>query len=143
MMGPDEIEQIIPHRPPFRMVDRVELVEPGARIVAFKDVRHDEFWADAHFPGNPVMPGVLVVEALAQAAAVMMLTKEGAPAGALTYLVGMDKFRFRRIVRPGDVLRLEVCATKSRRNFWNFEAVATVGGERAANGSFLATGALE
>jgi len=138
MMERDEIEALLPHRDPFVMVDRVIEVD-DERIVAIKEVRADEAWAAGHFPGNPVFPGVLMAEALAQAAALIFLANHRDQAGANVYLVGFDKLRLRRIVRPGEDLRLEVQRTRQRRNMWFFEGTAWVGDERAANGSFMAT----
>jgi len=137
-MEREEILSLLPHRDPFVMVDRV--VELGEdRIVATKEVRDTEDWARGHFPGNPVFPGVLISEALAQAAALIYLGNHRDDAGTAVYLVGFDKMRFRKVVRPGDDLRLEVERTRQRRNMWFFEGTAYVGDDRVANGSFMAT----
>lgn len=139
MMERDEILSLLPHREPFLMVDRLLEVEPGVRAVGLKQVRADEDWVRGHFPGNPILPGVLIAEALAQVAALIFLAGNRERAGATVYLVGMDRMRFRRPVRPGDELRLEVAVTGSKRRIWMFDGTATVGGERVADGSFLAT----
>ena len=103
----DALSQLLLHRGPILQLDRVTDMEPGTSIRAEKTVRHDEWWCDCHFPGNPVMPGVLIAEALAQAAGVVYAS--GHPEGGHDmYLAGMDKMRFRRVVRPGDELVLEV-----------------------------------
>ena len=142
-MNRSDIEALLPHREPFLMVDRVEEMEPGVRAVAFKDVRDDEFWCKGHFPGNPILPGVLISEALAQVAALIHLAANQDRAKAEVYLVGMDKMRFRRPVRPGDCLRLEVEATGNRRGIYQFAATASVDGQRVANGQFMAAVAQE
>ena len=141
MMNRTDIEALLPHRDPFLMVDRVEEMEPGVRAVAFKDVRGDEFWCKGHFPGNPILPGVLISEALAQVAALIHLAANQDRAKAEVYLVGMDKMRFRRPERPGDSLRLEVEATGS--GIYQFTATASVDGQRVANGQFMAAVAQE
>ena len=138
-METDEILRLLPHRPPMLMVDRVIEMEPGVRGVATKLVTSSEPWVPGHFPGSPIMPGVLIVEALAQTAALVYLAAHPDKAGEAVYLVGMDGFRFRRMVRPGDVLRLTAEATKARRGFWSFTVEATVDGQRASSGTFLAT----
>lgn len=133
------IEELLPHRDPMLFVDRVVEIEPGVRAVAVHDVRPDAFWCVGHFPGEPIMPGVLIAEALAQTAALVHLAEHPDDRGRPVYLVGMDKLRFRRPVRPGDTLRLEVRKVSERRRMATFEAEATVDGQRVANGSFLAT----
>lgn len=138
-MNRDEILALLPHRDPFLMVDAVVEMEPGRRAVGVKHVRADEDWARGHFPGNPVFPGVLVAEGLAQVAALVFLAGNRDRAGAVFYLLGMDKMRFRKVVRPGDELRLEVELTGCKRRIWMFDARATVGGARVADGSFMAT----
>jgi 3-hydroxyacyl-[acyl-carrier-protein] dehydratase len=135
----EEIEAILPHRAPFLMLDRIVELEPGQRGVGVKNVREDEFWVPGHFPGNPILPGVLVAEALAQMAAVIWLSANRERVGQPVYLVGMDKMRFRRIVKPGDELLLEVSLREERRKMLFFDAVATVGGQKVADGQFLAT----
>lgn len=139
MMDRDEILRLLPHRDPFLMVDRLVELEPGKRAVGIKDVRADEDWARGHFPGDPIFPGVLITEALAQVAALIFLAGHQDHAGATVYLVGVDKIRFRRPVRPGEALRLAVEVTGQKRRIWTFDGRATVGDERVAEGSFLAT----
>jgi 3-hydroxyacyl-[acyl-carrier-protein] dehydratase len=137
----EAIMRIIPHRDPFLMLDRVEhmMFEPTPLAMGWKDVRADEAWAAGHFPGNPIFPGVLMTEALAQLAGVLALSMLGSSDGNPMYLVGVDKMRFRRLVKPGESLRLDVRRTEARRRMWFFEGSATVNGERACEGTFLAT----
>jgi len=130
---------LLPHRDPFLMVDEVVWLEPAQRGVGVKHVRADEDWARGHFPGNPILPGVLVTEALAQLAAIVFLAAHPDRVGSVqVYLVGIDKMRFRRPIRPGDDLRLSVELTGHKRNLWTFDGEATVGDEVAAHGRFLA-----
>lgn len=138
-MNIEEIKALLPHRYPMLMVDSVLEIEPGLRAVGLKQVSSDEPWCQGHFPGDPIMPGVLVAEALAQVAALIHLAQHPADAGGTVYLVGMDKMRFRKPVRPGDALRLEVTKTGEKRRIATFDAVATVDGQRVASGSFMAT----
>jgi 3-hydroxyacyl-[acyl-carrier-protein] dehydratase len=103
----DGIKDIIPHREPFLLIDEVTELEPGERVVAIKRVNADEYYFKGHFPGNPVMPGVLQVEALAQAGAVCVLSLPG-HRGKTAYFGAIDRVKFRGMVKPGDELRLEV-----------------------------------
>ena len=139
MMDRAQIERLLPHREPFLLVDRVVEIEPGRSAVAEHDVTEDAFWCRGHFPGNPVMPGVLIAESLAQVAALLFLAQDPAKTESTVYLVGMDKMRFRAPVRPGDTLRLEVSLTDLRRRMCTFEARALVEGRRVATGQFMAT----
>lgn len=133
------IEALIPHRAPMLMVDEIVELEPGRRALTRKHVRGDEFWCAGHFPGQPILPGVLMSEALAQTAAIVFASMAAERAQANVYLVGMDKMRFRQMVRPGDVLELEVEVIEERHHMWQFSGTARVGGKRAATGVFLAT----
>jgi 3-hydroxyacyl-[acyl-carrier-protein] dehydratase len=126
-----EIEAILPHRPPMLLLDEVLELEPGARVVARKLVLDED--CAGHFPGNPIMPGVLMVEALAQAGAVAVLSKEENH-GKLALFAGIDDVRFRRIVRPGDVLTLECSLEQVRGPIGRGKARATVDGELAVRG---------
>ena len=132
-LGRREIEEIIPHREPFLLLDEVTLLEPGARVVARKAVRDDEWYLAGHFPGRPIMPGVLMVEALAQAGAVAVLS-EPENRGKLVLFAGIDDVRFKRIVEPGDVLELTCELEKVRGPIGRGKATATVGGELAVRG---------
>ena len=108
-----EIMEILPHRHPFLLIDTIEELEPGVRAVGRKNVTFNEPYFAGHFPGNPVMPGVLIMEALAQTGAVAILSKPENK-GKIAYFAGIDKAKFRRKVIPGDILRLEVEITKLR-----------------------------
>jgi len=134
------ILDFLPHRYPFLLVDRVLEIEAGERIVAFKCVTWNEPYFTGHFPGDPVMPGVLQIEALAQAAAILGYeSHEGlSERGGGVLLMGLDKVRFRRKVIPGDVLQLEVKVVQKRGKTWKVEASATVDGERASSAVILA-----
>ena len=125
-----EIMRILPHRYPFLLVDRVVELEPGTRAVAIKQVSANEPQFTGHFPGRPIMPGVLMVEALAQTAGIAVLTLEEYR-GKIGLFAGIDECRFRRLVVPGDTLRLEVTVEKLRGMFGRVKAVATVDDEVA------------
>ena len=134
----DGIIERLPHRFPFLMVDRVLDVVPGKSIVAVKNVSINEAYFEGHFPGHPVMPGVLILEALAQAGG--LLAYESASADeriSILYLVGIEESRFKQIVRPGDQLTLRVELVKQRRNLWRFAAVAEVDGKAVAEAQIL------
>ncbi|HLJ66599.1 MAG TPA: 3-hydroxyacyl-ACP dehydratase FabZ [Chloroflexota bacterium] len=128
-----EIQAILPHRYPFLLVDRILEIEPGVRAVGIKAVTIGEPFFAGHFPDYPVMPGVLIAEALAQVGAVAVLGSEGANA-RIPFLTGLDGFRFRRQVVPGDVLRLEVTLGRLRSRSGRGHGVATVEGQLAAEG---------
>ena len=129
-MTSEELVALLPHRPPFRFVDAVDEVVTGSRVVARYRVSGDETFLAGHFPGNPIFPGVLQVEALAQAGAVAVLADERF-AGSLPLFGGIEKVRFRRQVVPGDELTLAVTMDRlGARGGWG-DGVATVGGEKA------------
>jgi 3-hydroxyacyl-[acyl-carrier-protein] dehydratase len=131
--GRAEIESIIPHREPFLLLDEILELEPGSRVVARKLVRPDEWFLEGHFPGNPIMPGVLMVEALAQAGAVAVLAQEK-NRGRLALFAGIDDVRFKRIVRPGDELTLSCELETVRGPIGRGVARAAVGDELAVRG---------
>jgi 3-hydroxyacyl-[acyl-carrier-protein] dehydratase len=128
------IEAILPHREPFLLIDEVLELEPGERVVARKRVRDDEWYLRGHFPGRPVMPGVLIVEAMAQTGAVAVLSEEE-NRGRLALFAGIDDTRFKRIVEPGDELELECTLEQVRGPIGKGKARATVDGELAARGT--------
>ena len=128
-----EIMEILPHRAPFLLIDTVEELEPGKRVVAKKCVTFNEPFFQGHFPGNPVMPGVLICEALAQAGAVAILDENK---GKTAYFASMDKVKFKKKVVPGDVLMLEVELVKIKGPFGIAKATATVDGKVAVSGEF-------
>lgn len=128
MLDINEIKKIIPHRYPFLLVDRILEVEVGKRAVGYKNVTANEQFFNGHFPDYPVMPGVLIVEALAQVGAVAML-KLPDNQGRLAFFAGIDNCRFKRQVVPGDQLRLEVEMTRVKGKIGKGKAVATVDGE--------------
>ena len=128
------IEAILPHREPFLLIDEVLELEPGSRVVARKSVRGDEWYLRGHFPGRPVMPGVLIVEAMAQTGAVAVLA-EPENRGRIALFAGIDDTRFKRIVEPGDELQLECRLEQIRGPIGKGKARALVGGELAARGT--------
>lgn len=132
-MDIEQILELMPHRSPFLLVDRVLELEPGARITAIKNVSFNEPFFQGHFPGHPVMPGVLIIEALAQAAAVLtyVTLETSYPQGTLFYFAGIDGARFKRRVVPGDQLRLEVSMDRVKRGVGKFTGRALVDGDTA------------
>lgn len=141
-IGALEIQKLLPHRYPFLLIDRVVEMEPGERIVAFKNLTINEPFFQGHFPSRPVMPGVLVIEALAQAGGVLyQLTNlaRGDAAGSdkLFYLVKVENARFNRTIVPGDRLELRVAIKRRIRNMAQYEGIALVDGEEVARACFL------
>lgn len=135
----NEILKYLPHRYPFLLVDRVVEMEEGKRIVALKNVTMNEPFFPGHFPHHPVMPGVLIVEAMAQAAAVLSFKSMGKVPGEneAVYFAGIDNVRFKRPVVPGDQLLMEVVITASKRNIYKYRSVARVDGEVAAEADLM------
>lgn len=131
----EEIRAILPHRYPFLLVDRILSLEPGKRATGLKNVTINEEFFEGHFPGHAVMPGVLVLEAMAQVGGVMLLSMSGNQ-GKLAYFGGMDKVRFRRRILPGDTLITEVELVKVRGNVGRVQVKGRVDGQIAAEGQF-------
>lgn len=135
----NEIKKYIPHRYPFLLVDRIIELEVGKRVVGLKNVTVNEPFFPGHFPHSPVMPGVLIIEALAQAAAVLAFKTEGTvpDENSMVYFASVDNVRFKRPVVPGDQLMLEAEIVRTIRNIWKFKAVARVEGEVATEAEFM------
>lgn len=129
--GIEWIQSILPHRYPFLLIDRVVEMVPGERIVALKNVTANEGHFEGHFPGRPVMPGVLIIEAIAQAAGVLLIHDRPERESQLVYLTGIERAKFRRPVVPGDQVRLEAEILSARRNFSKIGGRALVDGETA------------
>ena len=129
--GRDVIEQIIPHREPFLLLDEVLELEPGRKVVARREVRADDWWFPGHFPGRPVMPGVVIVEAMAQCGAVAVLV-EPENRGKIAFFAGIDECRFKRVVEPGDVLTLACEIDTIRGPIGRGKGTAHVGDQLAA-----------
>jgi len=138
-IGYAEIEQLIPHRAPFLLIDQLRDIVLGESITAIKAVSGNEPYFPGHFPGNPVMPGVLIVEAMAQAASCLAsLTHPEQQKGMLVFLASVDKTRFKKPVRPGDLLELKVQKTAGKAALWKFSGVAEVTGTVMAQAEFSA-----
>ena len=133
MLNKDEIKKIIPQREPFLMIDEVEEFIPGESATAYKYVDKNEWYFKGHFPGNPIMPGVLIAESLAQTGAVAILSMEENK-GKNALFGGIDKMRFKKMVVPGDVLKLEVKIIKRKGPVGIGEAIATVNDKVVAKG---------
>lgn len=132
VLGIIEIMRILPHRYPFLLVDRITELEPDKRVVGLKNVTINEQFFQGHFPGMPVMPGVLIIECMAQVAGVMIYKDVPEPQEKLIYFTGIEKARFRRPVVPGDQLRVEMTLLNRRNNFGKLQGLATVEGKLAA-----------
>ncbi len=135
-----KILELMPHRYPFLLIDRIIELDPGKRIVGLKNVTINEPFFLGHFPGMPVMPGVLIVEAMAQAGGILYLTSQPpGEEGYIFYFMAMDKVRFRKPVVPGDQLVLEATLLKMRKNAIKMEGTATVNGKRVAEAELMAS----
>jgi len=137
MMNIKDIQNLLPHRYPFLMVDRIVEIEPEKRAVGIKNVTINEEFFQGHFPGNPIMPGVLIVEALAQVAGILAF-QSGASEGRSVYFLSIEKAKFRRPFVPGDQLRLEVSVLQFRGNVWKFAGNAFIEDKIAAEAEFTA-----
>ena len=138
-MDIQKIQSLLPHRYPFLLVDRVVECEPGKRLLAIKNVTVNEPFFQGHFPSKPVMPGVLLIEALAQATGLLAMESAEVAKEAIYYLVGVDKARFKSPVVPGDQVYLEVEVIKTRREIWVFSASAKVDGKVVASAEIMCT----
>ena len=138
-MDIEAIRQHLPHRYPFLLVDRVVALEPGKSIEAYKNLSINEPFFDGHFPNKPVFPGVLLVEAMAQAAGILGFATMGkTPAdGSIYYFVGADNLRFKRPCVPGDQVRLFAEVVSEKRGIWKFNVSAAVDGDKAASATIL------
>ena len=135
-----EIMEVLPHRYPFLLVDRVLEMEEGKRIVSIKNVSINEPFFQGHFPGSPIMPGVLLIEAMAQTWGILVLSSAKAKAGSKNVLfLGIDKARFRKPVYPGDQVRFELEALNLKRSIWKFKGKAFVEGTLVAEAELMAT----
>jgi 3-hydroxyacyl-[acyl-carrier-protein] dehydratase len=133
-----QIKELLPHRYPFLLIDRVIDYRPGESITAIKNVTSNEPFFQGHFPDRPIMPGVLIIEAMAQAGGVLYyMSDEDAQPERFFYLVAVDQARFRRPVLPGDRLQLDVSVTRKRRSTWRFECSSSVDGEQAVSAHIM------
>ncbi len=140
-MNIQDVKNYLPHRYPFLLIDRVLELEVGKTLVALKNVTFNEPQFTGHFPAQPIMPGVLIIEALAQATGILAFKSEvGKPIdGQIYMLVGVDKVRFKRMVEPGDQLRLEVEVMTVKRGMWKFKCRATVDGNVVTTAELMCT----
>ncbi len=139
MMGINEIMKYLPHRYPFLLVDRIVEMEPGKRIVGIKNVSANEPFFQGHFPGHPIMPGVLIIEAMAQTAGVLSMHMVEDPASKVVYFMSIDKAKFRHPVFPGDQIRLELDVIKIRVPIMRFAGKAFVDEKKVADAELTAT----
>ncbi len=138
VLGIEEIMKVLPHRYPFLLVDRILEIEPGVRIVGMKNVTINEPFFQGHFPGHPIMPGVLIIEAMAQVGGMLLMGAVEQPESKVVYFMSLDNVKFRRPVKPGDQLRFELDMTQSRGRICKMRGVAKVDGEVAAEADMAA-----
>jgi 3-hydroxyacyl-[acyl-carrier-protein] dehydratase len=140
-MNAQEVLEYLPQRYPMQMIDRVKVVEPGKRILALKNVSANEPYFQGHFPGRPIMPGVLILESMAQAAGILVFRTIGhkPTENYIYYYAGIDGARFKRPVLPGDQLEIEVTIVGSKRGIWKFECAGRVAGALVAEAQILCT----
>ncbi len=139
VMNIQQIMKTLPHRYPFLLVDRIEELEEGKKVAGFKNVTVNEPFFQGHFPDHPIMPGVLIVEAMAQVGGAYVSVIDGIGDDRVTYFAGIDKARFRKPVLPGDVLRMELELVSKRRGIYLFSGVAYVGDTKVAEADLKAT----
>ena len=137
MMDIKEIQELLPHRYPFLLVDRIIEIEPGVKATGIKNVTINEGFFQGHFPGHPIMPGVLIIEAMAQVAGILAF-RSGVKDGKSVYFLSIEKAKFRKPVVPGDQLRFEVNVLQCRGNVWKFSGNAIVEEKVAAEAEFTA-----
>ncbi len=137
MMDIKEIQKFLPHRYPFLLVDRIIEIEPGTKAIGIKNVTFNEGFFQGHFPGQPIMPGVLIIEAMAQVAGLLAFCS-GVNVGKTVYFMSIEKAKFRKPVVPGDQLRLEINVLHQRGNVWKFSGNAIVEEKVAAEAEFTA-----
>lgn len=137
MIDINGIQDILPHRYPFLLVDRIIEIEEGKRAVGIKNVTINEPFFTGHFPGNPIMPGVLIVEAMAQVAGILAF-RSGGVHGNTVYFMSIEKAKFRKPVVPGDQLRIEITAVQQRGNVWKFAGNTLVDGKLVSEADFTA-----
>ena len=139
VLNTQEIMKMLPHRYPFLLVDRIVELEEGKRVVGVKNVTINEPFFQGHFPGHPIMPGVLIIEAMAQVGGVFAMLTDKVSSDKVTYFAGIDNARFRKPVVPGDVLRLELEMVNCRRGLYCFQGKAYVGDNLVAEAELKAT----
>ena len=134
----EQIKQLIPHRYSFLMIDRIVELVPDVRVVGIKNVSINEPYFQGHFPTQPIMPGVLIIEAMAQTSAILVIGTIGKQPGSVVYFMSVEQARFRKPVFPGDRLALDVVKLQNRGKVWKFEGKATVGDTLVAEATFTA-----
>lgn len=134
----EAIKEMIPHRQPFLMIDGIADLIPDVEVTGFNNVNGDEPYFEGHFPGHPIMPGVLIVEAMAQTSAILVIGTVGKQPGSVVYFMSVDQARFRKPVFPGDRLRLHVVKKRRRGTVWKFQGKAWVGDDLVAEAIFTA-----
>ena len=138
LLDVEAIKDMIPHRDPFLMIDEIRDLAPDDRVVGIKNVTGDESFFKGHFPGHPIMPGVLIIEAMAQTSAILVIGTIGMQPGSVVYFMSVEQARFRKPVFPGDRLALDVVKLQNRGKVWKFEGKATVGDTLVAEATFTA-----
>lgn len=138
VLGIEEIKKLLPHRYPFLLIDRVENIVPGESCTAYKNISYDAWFFQGHFPNAPIMPGVLIIEAMAQAAGVLALSSVNNNSTDSILFASINNAKFKRLVIPGDTLQIEVKVIQKRAKIWKFEAKALVKDELSDEAEFIA-----